>query len=367
MRRPPAPRPLDITLSGGLCVWWIAELGGHLGRRDVASLILMVAPLGWRRVFPLGAMIAVGAGFVVGEIGPDPPEPLAGLVAVLVASYSAAAHCASWRVALWGGVAVLASAIGAGLLGGDLVFILILTGGAWGAGAAVRRLQGRSVELQERAAALGERALMAAADERERIARELHDIVSHSVSLMVVQAGAAEQVLVSDPEQARQSLRAIQAAGRSAVDDLRRMLGLLRGSAADESSRNPQPGLAALSELVASFSGSGAMVDIEREPLPALPPGVEIAAYRIVQEALTNAAKHAPGCPTRVRISYAGGNLDLEATTRRPAGANGRGDGTGHGLAGMRERVAVYGGDLRVGPDENEDWVVQASLPVPHP
>jgi signal transduction histidine kinase len=357
------PRLVDAALALGLAVWWIAEVGGDLSATGVASLVLMTAPLAWRRVTPLGAMVVVAAGFVLSETEANPPEPLAGLLVMLVAPYSVAVYSADWRRALAGGAVALASGLAAGLLGGDTAFILILIGAAWAAGAAVRRLQGRSAQLEDRAAKLDERARTAAADERERIARELHDVVSHSVSLMVVQAGAAEQVLSRDPDQAVRALRAVQATGRAAVEDLRRMLGLLRGPSEHGGSRAPQPGLADLNELVASFSESGLEVEVERDPLPALPAGIDLAAYRIVQEALTNTAKHAPGCRTRLRVAYASSRLQLELRTSSPPRGNG-GPGTGHGLIGMRERVTLYGGELRVGLDEKADWVVRATLPV---
>jgi signal transduction histidine kinase len=363
MWKPRAPRPLDVALAVGLAVWWIAEVGGDLGGIGVASLVLMTAPLAWRRVTPLGMMLVVAAGFVLSETEANPPEPLAGLLVMLVAPYSAAVYPAEWRRALAAGAVALASGLAAGLLSGDTVFILVLIGAAWGAGAAVRRLQHRSAQLEDRAARLDERARTAAADERARIARELHDVISHSVSLMVVQAGAAEQVLRQDPDQADRALRAVQATGRAAVDDLRRMLGLLRGPSEQGRSRAPQPGLADLDELLDSFSDSGMEIEVERSPLPALPPGVDLAAFRIVQEALTNAAKHAPGCRTRLRIGYAPSRLDLELRTSSPPRTNG-GPGTGHGLIGMRERVTLYGGELQVGLDERADWVVRATLSV---
>ncbi len=245
-------------------------------------------------------------------------------------------------------------------MGQDLGFIVILIAAAWGAGAAVRRLTGRSAALETRARVLSEQARTAAAQERERLARELHDVVSHSVSLMVVQAGAAEQVLRSDPDQAERALRAVQTAGRSAVDDLRRMLGLLRDSSPPQDLRSPQPSLADLDVLVAA---QGAAVEVDCDQYPPLPPGVDLAAYRIVQEALTNARKHAPGQPTSVRVGWAAGQLSLDIRNRAVEGGRATAEGTGHGLIGMRERAALYGGTLQAGPDHNE-WVVHATLPV---
>ena len=349
---------LDMVLALALAVWWVADVGEFDGL-GVASLALMTLPLAWRRVAPLACVAVVGAGFVVGCIPETQPEPLAQLVATVVAAYSASAHAHGDRIALAGGaIAVLAAAAGAILVGDDLVFIVLISAFAWGAGLTVRRLRGHSEELEAKAVALDERARTAATHERERIARELHDVVSHSVSLMVVQAGAAEQVLDENPEQARRALEALQATGRSAVDDLRRMLGLLRG--ADGHELAPQPGLAALDELLAAH---GPNVRLHREPLPPLPPGVDLTAYRVVQEGLTNARRHAPGRPTDVRVGFGGGTLHLEVRTEGVA-ANGAHPTGGHGLIGMRERVTLYGGQLFTGR-EGGDWIVRASLPVP--
>ncbi|MEA2125815.1 MAG: hypothetical protein QOI80_2597 [Solirubrobacteraceae bacterium] len=363
MRPLPAPLPVDLAIALLLGGWWLADVGDSTGA-GVASLVLMTVPLGWRRTAPLATMVLVAGGFAASGLETSPPEPLPQLAAALVASYSVAVHARTWGMALAGLGAGLAGGVGEALLlgGEDVGFILILTVAAWGAGGVVRRLTGRSVELEARVEMLDARARLAAAEERERIARELHDIVSHSVGIMVVQAGAAEQVLRTDPERAQRALRSVQAAGRGAVDDLRRMLGLLRGGGQAEGSRSPQPGLAELDGLVADH---GAMVRLERGELGQLPAGVDLAAYRIVQEALTNAGKHAPGQPTSVRIASSGGWLELEVRTEAPP-RNGA-HGTGHGLVGMRERVALYGGTFDAGIDDRADWVVHASLPTGDP
>jgi signal transduction histidine kinase len=364
MRAIPGPKLLDAALAAVLAIWWVAETG-ELDTIGAISLALMTAPLAWRRSAPLPAIVLVAAGFAFSATAPNPPEPTAQLVAILLAPYSVAVHAPTGRQALAGCAAALAGGLAAGLLvGDDVVFILVLVGIACAAGAAVRRLGDRSTELEARAARLDEQARTAAAEERERIARELHDIVSHSVSLMVVQAGAAEQVLRRDPEQAERALHGIQATGRAAVDDLRRMLGLLRGP--DRSGAlAPQPGLDAVDELVAAARDAGTPVEVDCADLPSLPAGVDLAAYRIVQEAVTNAAKHAPGCPTTVRVACEGDSISVEArTTAPPAGGAAHRNGTGHGLVGMRERAAVYGGALEAGFDARGDWVVLARLPL---
>jgi signal transduction histidine kinase len=367
MRGIPAPRGADAALAAVLAIWWVAEVG-TLDELGTVSLALMTIPAAWRRTAPLASVTLVAAGFAAGASAPDPPEPIAQLVAMLVAPYTVAVHARDTRRAAAGCAIALAGALAAGVLvGDDIVFILVLVGIACSAGFAVRRLGDRSTELEAQAVRLDLQARTAAAEERERIARELHDIVSHSVSLMVVQAGAAEQVLRHDPEQAEHALGGIQATGRAAVDDLRRMLGLLRG-AEGEGRLAPQPGLGAVGDLVASARDAGTPVEVEALDVPRLPAGVDLAAYRIIQEALTNASKHAPGCLTRVRVEGEAGDLVIEVRTLAPPRHNGAsGNGTGHGLVGMRERAGVYGGELHAGPDERDDWVVRARLPVAAP
>jgi signal transduction histidine kinase len=367
MRGIPAPRGLDSALAAVLAIWWVAEVG-TLDELGAVSLALMTIPIAWRRSAPLASVALVAGGFALSAAAADPPEPIAQLVAMLVAPYSVAVHARGARRASAGCAIAVAGALAAGVLvGDDIVFILVLVGIACAAGFAVRRLGDRSTELEAQAIRLDLQARTAAAEERERIARELHDIVSHSVSLMVVQAGAAEQVLRHDPEQAERALGGIQATGRAAVDDLRRMLGLLRG--ADATGRlAPQPGLAAVDDLAAAAREAGTPIALDRGDLPGLPPGIELAAYRIVQESLTNATKHAPGCATTVRLGRTGGDLTIEVRTATPPRGNGASpNGTGHGVVGMRERAGVYGGELHAGYDEQADWVVLARLPIASP
>jgi signal transduction histidine kinase len=364
MRGIPAPRGLDAALAAALAIWWVAEVG-DLDTAGAVSLGLMTIPLAWRTSLPVASVTLVSAGFALSAVPADPPEPIAQLVAVLIAPYSVAVHASGARRAAAGCAIALAGALAAGLLvGDDIVFILVLVGIACAAGMAVRRLGVRSTELEAHAARLDEQARTAAAVERERIARELHDIVSHSVSLMVVQAGAAEQVLRQDPEQAERALDGIQATGRAAVDDLRRMLGLLRG--ADSAGRlAPQPGLDSVGDLAAAAREAGTPVEVRRGAVPTLPAGVDLAAYRIIQEAVTNASKHAPGRRTTVSIDSDGDSISIEVRTATPPRHNGASaNGTGHGLVGMRERADVYGGELHAGFDERADWVVRARLPL---
>jgi signal transduction histidine kinase len=227
----------------------------------------------------------------------------------------------------------------------------------------------------------------AVAAERDRIARELHDIVSHNVSLMVVQAGAAREVLGTMPDEAAAALRAVEDAGRGAMTDLRHLLGLLAPSASGEDvdpgplgdsgdavELAPQPGLDRLGPLVdrISFAGLPVEVRISGEPRP-LPQGVSVTAYRIVQEALTNALRHGDGGKAEVTVRYADHALRVEVLNTGPSVLTGAApprtaprhrDGTGRGLLGLRERVAVYGGDLDARRRLGGGYRVRARIPL---
>ncbi|MFC4131742.1 sensor histidine kinase [Hamadaea flava] len=218
-------------------------------------------------------------------------------------------------------------------------------------------------------------------DERARIARELHDIVSHNVSLMIVQASAAREVLAAQPEEAALALSAVERAGRDTMTELRHLLGLLAPSAdgddedsGDHSGLAPQPSLRRLSPLIDRIAFAGLPVDvrISGEPRP-LPAGIDVTAYRIVQEALTNALKHGTGGKAEVTIRYAQRSVRIEVLntgpsvlTGNPTGnrATGGGEGAGRGLLGLRQRVAVYGGDLDARRRLGGGYRVRARIPV---
>ncbi len=224
----------------------------------------------------------------------------------------------------------------------------------------------RAAELEERASRLEreleERAHLAVLAERTRIARDLHDLVAHSVSLMTVQAGAARLLLPSDPARARESLRSVEETGREALADLRRLFGIVRSEEGD-SALTPQPGLARLDALLEQSRTAGLPVEVAIEgKRRMLPPGVDLTAYRIVQEALTNALKHAGPARAQVTIRYGREVLDLEITDDGRRTRNG--EGTGHGLVGMRERVALYGGEFEAGPRRRDGYAVHARLPI---
>jgi signal transduction histidine kinase len=279
-------------------------------------------------------------------------------VALLVAAYSVAAYCEAAR-AVVGLAGLFALGLVLGGSAGDAAFVAVLFGGAWCAGRIARRQRllldalAREQEARERAAV---------ADERARLARELHDIVAHSVSTMVVQAEAGEALLEHDPDRARDAFVSITSSGRQALGELRRMLGLLR-SADGEPTLGPQPGLAQLQTLAEQMRGVGLPVElsIEGEPRP-LPAGVDLSAYRIVQEALTNTLKHARPAHARVTVRYRSDDVELEVVDDGRGRANG--SSGGHGIPGMRERVRLYGGTLETGTAIEGGFAVRARLPA---
>jgi signal transduction histidine kinase len=209
--------------------------------------------------------------------------------------------------------------------------------------------------------------------ERSRIASELHDVVTHNVSMMIVQAGAARQVLGRDPDQAKDAMLAVETSGRAAMTELRHLLGLLSPPSDDHAgvgaadNLTPQPGLAQIDALVGRVADTGLPVMLETGPLPdGLPPGVDLAAFRVVQEALTNVIKHVGKPETTVKLDYIGGDLIVEVRDagRRIPEAGPIACGAGRGLLGLRERIAIYGGELHAGPRPGGGWLVKARIPA---
>jgi signal transduction histidine kinase len=203
------------------------------------------------------------------------------------------------------------------------------------------------------------------AAERARIARELHDVVTHSVSVMVLQTGAARQIMRHDERRSRALLESVEASGRSALEELRRLLGLLSDQNVD-TPLSPQPGVTDIPALIEHVSEAGVAVELSVEGQPrVISDGVALAAYRIVQEALTNVLKHARGASSRVVLRWSDGVLELEIVDHGPPqnGAN-RDASAGRGLAGMRERAAMYGGTLEADPGPDRGYLVRARLPL---
>lgn len=351
---------------------WVPSFGGMPDKPALATVcgLVGVLPLAARRVTPLAALVAVMTGaLLAGLADPDFKSFTLFLVWVL-AAYTVAAHEPNDR-ALWGLIAALA---GTGLLGvagalqnqSDTFSVWIFLGAAWAAGRTIRRRETAAEDARTRAARLAvekeQQAVLAVAQERSRIARELHDVVAHSVSVMVVQAGAGQRVLAQNPERAREALSSIETAGRQALVELRRMLGVLRASDA-HGSIEPQPVLARVGELVEHVRDAGieAGFHIEGEPR-GLSAGADLAGYRIVQEALTNVIKHAAATAVDVTIRYLPGALELSIRDNGGGPRNER--APGHGLIGMRERVAMFGGTLSAGKAPEGGFAVAAHIPL---
>jgi signal transduction histidine kinase len=238
---------------------------------------------------------------------------------------------------------------------------------AWTFGLALGNRTAQTRELRRRVAAAElERAATAeraAADERARIARELHDVVAHSVSVMVVQASGVRRLLHDDQEREREALLSVERIGREALGEMRRMLGVMKPDEAQAVALAPQPGLQHLDRLIQQVEKAGLPVQLRVEGPPTdLPAGIDVSAYRIVQEGLTNALKHARGSHAEVVVRYADDGVEVEVADDGP-GSNGAAL-DGQGLAGMRERVALFGGTLDAGPREGGGFMLRAQLPL---
>jgi signal transduction histidine kinase len=372
----------DLVLALALLVEleyeiWIRPPAGltvHGGRPAINVLVALVSlPLAWRQRAPIAVVATSGAAVVLGALlttsanGP----PLGAWLALLVGFYSVGAHCQDRRGLIGGGTvlaALVAVDVAAGGIfqahgsrpGTSLTFAV-----AYLVGREVRRHRREVALLRDRANRLEEereeRARTAAAEERARIARELHDVVAHSVSVMVVQAQAVQRVLDGEQGPARDLLGSIETTGRQALVELRRLLGLLRHS--EEPELAPQPSLRQLDDLIEQVREAGLPVRllVEGEPAP-LAPGIDLSAYRIVQEGLTNALKHAGPAQARVTVRYSPSDLQLEIADDGTGVAGSA--GSGEGLLGMRERVALYGGELVSGRGDDGGYVVRARLPL---
>ncbi len=352
--------------------------------RTTATLLLMpvVLPLAWRRIRPAAVLMIVTVFFVIFRVI-QAPEGTVTSVALFLAIYSVGAweESAEWRTrsrALAIGLSVCT--LGWSLFSSvefvntDAVLAITLTlafntvffVAAWMMGDLARTRRENEAELARRADELAAerevRAQRAVVDERVRIARELHDVVAHHVSVMGVQAGAARRILTSDPTRASQALEAIEESGRQAVGELQKLVGFLRaGNEVD--STGPQPTLEDVDKLFEQIGVAGLPVEKRVIGHPrAVPDSVALSAYRIIQESLTNALKHAGPVPTAVILTYTKGSLDVEVVNRR--GVTQPNPGGGRGLVGMRERVSMLGGSFSSGMSADGGYRVAASLPT---
>jgi signal transduction histidine kinase len=376
-------QPIDAALAVAVTALLQAELwlgeryqgaAAFPGARGLNAPLLLVAglALGWRRRYPLRAFAVSMGALAIESVVSGGPEAGGAFLLLLVAVYSAAAYGDRplATVAIAAGAVAVHDLTDPYIQGaGDVAFALIFAVVGFAFGRAVQGRRLRSSLLAEEASRLkaqhDERARQAVAEERARIARELHDIVAHSVSLMVVQAIAGQRASNGDGEApaAREALASIETTGRQAMSEMRRLLALLHES--DEGPIAPQPGLEQLPQLIAEVERAGAEISlIEHGERPALSPGVQLALYRIAQEALTNVLKHAGGARVDVELRYVGSDVELRVRDHGGAGIVGDGAWTGGtGIAGMRERAAVFGGELRAAP-VGEGFAVELRLPV---
>ena len=342
----------------------------------LSAVWLYTLPLLARRRWPLAAPVFVICLQVLTSFVdvPGSVRESMGVVAYVLAFWVLASHN-PLREAVLGLMVGLAGIVMVTLedprvLPREAVIVAVYASLTWLAGVALRQRNVRVARAEDRSAAL-ERdhrdAQAAVAEERARIARELHDVVAHSVSVMTVQAGAARMMLTTDPDRAVAPLLAVEETGRQALDELRRLLSILRPDQA-RSGLVPQPGLENLPELAESVRGTGLPVDLviggDVRPVP---PGLGLTAYRIVQEALTNTLKHASARQVRVRVDYGPDQLVVEVSDDGCATSGGTaasGEPQGHGISWMRERAALYGGDLRAGPVDDGGYTVRVSLPI---
>jgi signal transduction histidine kinase len=364
-----------LLVVGQVEIWAIGNLDGPKAVMVPLSLFT-TASLAWRRRAPVVPVLVWTVGFaasmivfkVSGDWPAEQPESVSLLAVWIVSVYSVAAHgtlpAALLGVASAAGLPAVRAALQPGVewMPVETLFIFI----PWLAGRALRRQRLQAAQLRELARQLErereERARAAVAEERTRIARDLHDEVAHSVSVIAVQADAAEGALERDPELARQPLGAIKETARGALAEMRRLLGILRQDE-DEARLAPQPGLEQLGALAEQARRAGLPVELSVEgEKRALPPGLDLSAYRIVQEGLTNVLKHAGPARARVLIRY--GADALELAVEDDGMGTGNGGGGGHGLVGARERAALYGGELEAGPRAGGGYSLRARLPL---
>ena len=373
VRRVARSPALDVVLATGLGAFAVLDAlrtSDFPAPHGVSAALVAVSAvfLAGRRVRPLISLTGALGGLAAIYLALGHYEAGASVLIALVAAYSAGAHGRNLAFTV---AVVYAFGVTTGLRERasdalpDMAWSWVVLSLALGAGLTARRVRGQSRVAQHRVEQLQreQRALAEAAarQERQRIARELHDIISHGLGVVVLQAGAADQVLDQDPGKTREALRLIRATGQEAITELGTLVGLIR----DEQplDRDPQPTLREVERLVATTRSAGLAVTVQTEGQPRdLPPSVELNAYRVIQEGLTNALKHAPGATVRVILRYHPDGLDVEV--RDNGAGTEAGPGTRRGLIGLRERAAVFGGQFEAGRDPEGGWKLRASFPT---
>jgi signal transduction histidine kinase len=346
----------------------------HPSLADAAFGVAATAPVALRRIWPVPVLAVVTAGCcaltALGRL-PNSASLMLGMASYMAAvRYRRPVACALLVAAeLVLGAGVLAAATASPYRQADWVRSLVVCGAMWFVGDSVReRRRYLAEQAEQRRLAEAERGRLAAREERVRIARELHDVVAHTLSMVTVQAGVGRKVGTDRPAEALRALRAVEVSGRAAADEVRRILGLLRDDT-QQPSLNPVPGIGDLAELASSVRSVGMPVELQVSADGAtLPPAVGMTVYRIVQEALTNVVKHARGARAQVRVCTRTDGVGITVTDDGPTGAPVRpGRADGHGIVGMRERAAAFGGTLQAAPLPGGGFRVEAFLPVPGP
>jgi signal transduction histidine kinase len=363
--RPPV---IDVVIAGAFVVLTVAEtlFSPDDARSPVAVVLgcVAMAALAWRRAFPL----SVAALVVTAVILTDPTGELSVLLSLVLASFTVGAEAEPPRSHV--GLAVIvvpfvAASISDALEPSDLAAALVFLVGPWAVGSMLRQ---RTVRTEEALARVEEaerererEAAEAAASERTRIARELHDIVSHSISVVTIQTQAVRRRLGPDHAREAADLAAVEATAREAMAELRRLFGMLRATG-DDAALAPQPGLDELGRLAEAARTPDVDLELRTEGAPRpLPPGVDLAAYRILQEGLTNALRHSGATWVEVLVRYTSTAIELRVDDDGRGGDTGSG---GHGLVGVRERVALYDGRVMAGSRPGGGFRLLATLPL---
>jgi signal transduction histidine kinase len=367
---PPLP---DTALAVGLLLLKLATLTSGLqpGAGWVSYLLApaWTLPLAWRTHYPVAVAVVVSATYALEVALGGYHDSVPALLALVIAQYSLGAHAASPARLVAGEAALLGVSCWVwlgpqgvrswSLLGDAVIAVAPMLAGLW-----VRQLRLRAETLRRLAAQLErereEQARTAVAEERNRIARELHDEVAHAMSVIAVQADAAEGALARDPALVQRPLVAIRDTARGALADMRRVLGALRGDGPADLA--PEPGLARAGALIEQARDAGLRVELRVDGEPAaLPPALDLAAYRVLQEGLTNARKHAAASHVEVVLRYRPDRIGVEVID--DGGSSGPGGGSGRGLAGIRERVALLGGEFVAGP-RARGFALRVTLPI---
>ena len=361
---------LDAAAAALCAVVLMLALVAGVARGDpsdyATTALLVVLPLAVRRAVPTIVALVVAGGIVATSGRIEAVD----LAAFAVLSFSMADVVASRRRSLLS-LVVIAGAVGLWFgLNGSLYAIglgYLVTLPAWLAGDWWRERRARTVaRAEDQARERDDRVRQAVFEERRRLARELHDVVAHDVGVMVVQAGGARQTLDTSPERARAAMQTVESTGREALSELRRLLDLLADDREPSADLEPHPTLADIDSMIVRLREAGVPVELRVEGRPAaLPEGLGAAAYRIVQEALTNAMKHAHGARACVVIRYSADAVLVEVTDEGSARQRSPVPASGRGLAGMRERAEALGGTLEVGPRDQGGFKVRARLPIP--